>query len=253
MSTRQEGSCHTYVRRHLTSMPLFHLERSLCNKKAVSGCLPFACAKPRSHPAEAGLSWRELAPKPQSPSPPVLFAEFNDEVLCLRPAKKGFTGVRSCVSPAAPSRRYNTLVWSAGRRAFRYPIIKRTASSRLRTTMLPISITGGSNVYSDIAVTTPHRSVGCTFVRPPQASLDMGDEVQKRLPRAICATCRGHDTFSTRAAIVCERLGRSDLGSLRRCASSQSQLQAWGHDARSPPTRQNLLATHGRTISAGHL
>jgi hypothetical protein len=158
--------------------------------KAVSGCWPFACVKPRSHPAEAGLSWREPAQMPQSPSPPVLFAEFNDEVLCLRPAKKGFTGVRSCVSPAAPSRRYNTLVWSAGRRAFRYPIIKRTASSRLRTTMLPISITGGSNVYSDIAMTTPHRSVGCTFVRPPQASLDMGDEVQKRLPRAICATCR---------------------------------------------------------------
>jgi hypothetical protein len=31
--------------------------------------------------------------KAASPSPPVLFAEFNDEVLCLRPAKKGFTGV----------------------------------------------------------------------------------------------------------------------------------------------------------------
>ena len=90
------------MRRHLTSMPLFHLEQSLCNKKAVSDCLPFACAKPRSHPAEAGLSWREPAPMPQSPSPPVLFAEFNDEVLCLRPAKKGFAGVSFLCFASSP-------------------------------------------------------------------------------------------------------------------------------------------------------
>ena len=66
-------------------------------------------------------------------------------------SRKALPASRSSASLAAPSRRCSTLVWSSGRRAFRYPVIKRTASSRLWTTMSPFSVRGGLNLYSDMA------------------------------------------------------------------------------------------------------
>ncbi len=91
---------------------------------------------------------------------PILFAIGDPGAPPPPTQEKALPASRSSASLATPSRRCSTLVWSSGRRAFRYPIIKRTASSRLRTTMSPFSVKGGSNLYSGMAWPTSVRPRG---------------------------------------------------------------------------------------------
>jgi hypothetical protein len=73
------------------------------------------------------------------------------KIFCLCPARNASAASRSSASPAAPSSRCSPLVNSSGPCAFRQPTMKLTASSRLRTTMLPFSVKRGSNLNSGIA------------------------------------------------------------------------------------------------------
>ena len=128
-------------------------------------------------------------------------------------SRKALPASRSSASLAAPSRRCSTLVWSSGRRAFRYPVIKRTASSRLWTTMSPFSVRGGSNLYSDMARGADLTTQQCSGRLHPKGRLS-SRRTSERRPLLKAADLTATAIAADPSGAVRRRVMVTDMGTI---------------------------------------